>query len=856
MKLAKFLFIPPIVAISVSLFLALGAQATDVFVSKSGNDANDGLSPDTAKASIQAAADLFAESTVHVAKGIYEPTDYIVLTNATTLVGEEGTILHIKKTIGISNDCAVVKNLTIAGYYDKGSVRGVYLFGKGTIDGCVISNFYGTTQVSASRWEAGNSSNWTPGAGVLILGEGTVRNCVLQRNCCHMWGAAIYMTGNGLVESCVITNCTAYGGGNNGAIFMSNGTVRNSLIAKNRFGVNCTATGVVLTGGTMESCTVVDNANTSKDNPGVSCANATVRNCIIWNNTGSAGLNNCKVGNGGKVTYTCTTPKATGDGNIDTAPAFKTGGWQLDFCDAVDHGLNNDGWMTDAKDLGVNARILNGTVDMGCYEMVPQALNVKFNVTSDGAADSSAVVCTADVTASDPSELENLTYTWTIRNSLGETVRYDEKSTNARYETTLVAGLYSFCLSVSNGKGDPVDAEKIDHLRVGASVTYANVNGSGVYPYASEATGAPNIADAVTATAENGTVYVCDGTYPTPARLTLGQAMTVRSVNGPEAVKITNGATAFELVYISAAGVTFSGFTLTSENTEAVKVSRLINMSAAGTVTNCVMRDTRGADRNPGVGIYLTNGTLVDCDILRNVSLGTGASPTRGVGVCADGRGCKVLNCRIIGNRGTGGWGDAGASGLALANGATARNCLVVGGEHTSGPGLLADSGAKAENCTVLANTNKNDGTSAYIAGKPNTYPQSAGVNMQVNAQGASSLINCIVASNIQVRAGGVLVETNVQAAATATFKNSDLRKTDLAALAGEALIDEDPLFVDYAAGDYRIRFSSPCRNTGLFATWMNDAVDVLGQPRLVSRKVDMGACECQVRPGMTVFVR
>ena len=70
---------PPIAAISVLLFLALGAQATEVFVSKSGNDANDGLSPDTAKAAIQAAADLFAESTVHVAKGIYEPTDYIVL---------------------------------------------------------------------------------------------------------------------------------------------------------------------------------------------------------------------------------------------------------------------------------------------------------------------------------------------------------------------------------------------------------------------------------------------------------------------------------------------------------------------------------------------------------------------------------------------------------------------------------------------------------------------------------------------------------------------------------------------------------------------------------------------------------
>ena len=52
-----------------------------------------------------------------------------------------------------------------------------------------------------------------------------------------------------------------------------------------------------------------------------------------------------------------------------------------------------------------------------------------------------------------------------------------------------------------------------------------------------------------------------------------------------------------------------------------------------------------------------------------------------------------------------------------------------------------------------------------------------------------------------------------------------------------------DPLFIDAENGDWRLRGSSPCIDTGTNQTWMTTARDLDGRPRLNSAP-DMGCYE------------
>jgi hypothetical protein len=64
--------------------------------------------------------------------------------------------------------------------------------------------------------------------------------------------------------------------------------------------------------------------------------------------------------------------------------------------------------------------------------------------------------------------------------------------------------------------------------------------------------------------------------------------------------------------------------------------------------------------------------------------------------------------------------------------------------------------------------------------------------------------------------------------------------------LPGSGNITNDPAFVGYAAGNYRLAISSPCINAGTNLSWMSGATDLDGHSRLdhYSRIVDMGCYE------------
>ena len=55
--------------------------------------------------------------------------------------------------------------------------------------------------------------------------------------------------------------------------------------------------------------------------------------------------------------------------------------------------------------------------------------------------------------------------------------------------------------------------------------------------------------------------------------------------------------------------------------------------------------------------------------------------------------------------------------------------------------------------------------------------------------------------------------------------------------------------------GDYSIRPSSPARDAGTNADWMNGAVDLGGGPRIIGGRVDIGCYENNGH-GFTILVR
>jgi len=78
----------------------------------------------------------------------------------------------------------------------------------------------------------------------------------------------------------------------------------------------------------------------------------------------------------------------------------------------------------------------------------------------------------------------------------------------------------------------------------------------------------------------------------------------------------------------------------------------------------------------------------------------------------------------------------------------------------------------------------------------------------------------------------------------------------------GTGNINSDPLFVDpgsgygtnHVLGVYQLKAESPCRNSGSNQSWMVDAADLVGKPRIGQGQVDRGAYEFTLPSGTLVI--
>jgi len=316
----------------------------------------------------------------------------------------------------------------------------------------------------------------------------------------------------------------------------------------------------------------------------------------------------------------------------------------------------------------------------------------------------------------------------------------------------------------------------------------------------------------------------------------------------------------------------------------------------AGLVTNCVVSGNRA---NKGGGVYFNGlggagGLLIDSTVVNNEAfVYTSGQGQAGIGMYFKG---LVTRCNIISNtitvfNGSGMHAGVGMSYFSIvrdsyiayntgasygggiqcagggSGGAIVTNCVIMhnsawvgGGVYLGYRGLLVD-------CTIVSNSHAvfvQQGSARnclFADNDSGIWVQSGATkslweNCTVVNNGGNGMrfsVPAIVDNCIVYGSGGA--NWSYDGTGSGTVWTNSCTTPTLTGPNDTGNITSDPLFANTATGNYRLRYRSPCVNTGMDRAWMTGAVDLDGEPRLVGT-VDMGAYELPPPPGTCIIVR
>lgn len=438
---------------------------------------------------------------------------------------------------------------------------------------------------------------------------------------------------------------------------------------------------------------------------------------------------------------------------------------------------------------------------------------------------------------------------------------------------------------------------------------YVATNGSHTAPYTSWGTAATNVKTAVDrANASNNlsTVWISNGWYTVGNMMVVSNAI-VRGFGGDRTAVVIDGGGSVRPFLLNHTNSVLRDLTLTNglggDAGWAGNGGGVYLNANNALLSNCVVIACTAT--NSGGGIYLNKGLVRGCLIAGNTAQGKVLGAAGGVAVAAD---MRVVECVISNN--TSLTSGTAVGGVYLSTRSSLYNCEVVGNSGIGGGGVYSRYGDLVTHCVIRGNIGSNTLTSSsgitaggmivvqsnqvirnclFIDNK--AYSGYRGAGGIVGGVTPLMVESCTVASNIFVKltgvqtgAGGVydgavdnywtncIVYYNrsesgaiydsfyfVTAANTNRIVNSCVERPQFVLPVSNGNITNNPLFRAAAQGDYRLATGSPGLNAGANQTWMTNALDLDGNPRLDIRdgKVDMGCYEQVLfRKGTLFLVR
>ena len=736
------------------------------------------------------------------------------------------TVLLDKKTFALTSALTIEKPITLCG---AGENWETVLDGQNAnrqitvkTSGALLHSF------TFTRIGVNNSGS----IGLTMTSDSIVSNVVARQNGNNWTGASqnarfVWTISAGLVTHCWSTNNIAPA---NAGFTLSGGTLENCYIADNIDrgcqNSNKSYIGIVVAAGssTVRNCTIVNN-QCAFGGIYYTSVNAKVYNNIIWGNTqvGSSEVNNWVFEGAlsqGNWKGNCTTPLCgtEANGNIKEDPLLQED--QMHF-------------FSTSPCRGTAVAELAPEFDMEGQPRGEKPSKGAFEYVSGGLA------CTISASATTVDQPETVTLSVAIDGDVTEPIRYEWDlvgdgtviSTSAT-PTLSAIGLYFPRVKVTDADGKTATAVFTGSVTIygagGAVYVTPEANPNACPPYATRATAAANITDALAYAQSGKDVLLDPGTYYISDIITIAKGITVRGVNGPEETFIAN-----------------------TNNTK-----KIFNLNATGAVVEGItIRDGRFLENAAGAIIHVSQGSVRNCHFINNLSCGHGA-------VEADGSMGAVFERLVF--RG---------------------NCMP-GGTHRQGPPCLKLKGynTKVVNCLFECNTNALvEATSEDYGGVAiNVYESNAQIvnctivsNVSFNARSAAiynatpdekthyeaTVRNCVIVGNTKV-VDGVTVDSNDFGTRPKSQSNNLVYPSADDYSDFTKVLTVDPQFVDAANGDYHLTATSPAVNGGDNLDYTADSLDLDGKARIYkfglrSSKADMGCYESPYgQPGLSILVR
>jgi len=649
-----------------------------------GDDDNDGLSPETAFATIQKSIDSANNSdTVIVAPGTYTgPGNRDI-----DFLGKVITVRSIDP-----NDPNIVANTVVDCEY---SGRG-FIFQSGEDANSVLTGLtviHGMPIVPPPP--PGPSPPPTHGGGICCRESSpTISNCIIKRNTGGGGGGILCN-----YSSPKITNCTIYrnfarytGGGIR--CWHSSPTINNCVI-NNNTAINYGYMGTIGGDGGGISCAensnpIVTNSIISGNSAGSCCGGVsvfnsppiTIINSIIRDNSTMKDNSDSEIAGSATVTYSNVKGGWTGVGNIDAEPLL-TWDYHLQAgSPCINAGDPNYNPSPVQTDMDSEPRIISGRVDIGPDEFL--------DTDSDGLADWWEQKYFGDSNIANPADDPD----------------GDEWTNLAEYthstEPNVVPTNYY------------VDPQGGDDLYDGLAPHWNGQHGP-----------KEHIQPAVNACADrkNDIVTLAPGTYTGYSNKDIyfyGKAITVRSTDpcDPCVVAETiidcerDESVGFVLVFNESPASVIKGLTIT--NGYAFIGMYSVNLVTKGGAIHCyrasptiiLSRIIANEADDQGGGIYCYKGSpiITGCTFTGN------SADEGGGGIYSDGSSLTITNCTFTGNSADEGGGGIYSNGSSL----TITNCTVTGnsvnGQVVIGGGIFSDgSSLTITNCTITGNSVNGD---------------------------------------------------------------------------------------------------------------------------------------------------